>query len=228
MYEFLKALFGTNEDGTPKALTFDQLTAAIAANKDLKLVNLADGGYVAKEKFDAKVTELEGVQTQLKDANTTIQSYKDMDVDGIKQSVKDWETKYNTDTAALQQKLTEQELDFAARTYLNGFKYANDLVKDQIYTKFMEKKFSRENGKFLGADDFMAEMKKQYPSAFVEDAPPATPPANDPANGQNQPAGAQPPYFTSQQPPASQSKKKTLAELMKYANEHPGAQINFD
>ena len=118
MYEFLKALFGTNEDGTPKALTFEQLQAALAENKEIKLVNLADGAYVAKEKFDAKVTELEGVQTQLKDANKQIQSYKDMDVEGIKKSVEDWETKYNTDTQALQQKLADQELEFAAKTYL--------------------------------------------------------------------------------------------------------------
>ena len=227
MYEFLKALFGTNEDGTPKALTFDQLSAAIAANKDLKIVNLADGGYVAKDKFDAKVTELEGVQTQLTDANAQIQSYKDMDIDGIKKSVTDWETKYNADTAALQQKLQDQETEFAARTYLGGFKYANDLVKDAIYSKFMEKKFTREGDKFLGADDFMAEMQKNNPSAFVVDAPPADPPANDPPAGQN-PSQNPPPFFTSQTPPAGQQKKKTLSEMMKYKNEHPEAKINFD
>ena len=226
MYEFLKALFGTNEDGTPKALTFEQLSAAIAANKELKLVNLADGGYVAKDKFDAKVTELEGIQTQLTDANAQIQSYKDMDIDGIKASVKDWETKYNTDTAALQQKLKDQETEFAARNYLSGFKYANDLVKDAIYEKFMAKGFARENDKFLGADDFMAEMQKNNPSAFIVDTPPADHPANDPPAGQNPAANA--PFFTSQNPPQQQTKKRTLAELMKYKNEHPDAQINYD
>lgn len=226
MYEFLKALFGTNEDGTPKALTFEQLSAAIAANKELKLVNLADGGYVAKDKFDAKVTELEGIQTQLTDANAQIQSYKDMDIDGIKASVKDWETKYNTDTAALQQKLKDQETEFAARNYLSGFKYANDLVKDAIFEKFMAKQFTRENDKFLGADDFMAEMQKNNPSAFIVDTPPADPPANDPPAGQNPAVGA--PFFAPQNPPQQPTKKRTLAELMKYKNEHPDAQINYD
>lgn len=228
MYEFLKALFGTNEDGTPKALTFDELSAAIAGNKDLKIVNLADGGYVAKDKFDAKVTELEGVQTQLTDANAQIQSYKDMDIDGIKKSVTDWETKYNADTAALQQKIQEQETEFAAKTYLGGFKYANDLVKEAIYAKFMEKKFSREGDKFLGADDFMEEMKKNNPTAFVVDTPPADPPSDPPAGQPNTPPANQPPFFTSQQPPAGQSKKKTLSELMKYKNEHPEAKISYD
>ena len=220
MYEFLKALFGTNEDGTQKALTFDQFTAALNEAKDISLVNLKDGGYVSKDKLDAKITELNGVQQQLTDANAKIQSYKDMDIDGIKQSVADWETKYNTDTAALQQKLSDQETEFAAKSYLNGFKFANDLVRDQIYSKFMEKKFTRDGEKFLGADDFMKEMQDKYPTAFVSDPAPAEPTDPTPAPGA--------PYFAPQTPPAGQQKKRTLAELMKYANEHPGAQINYD
>ena len=46
-------------------------------------------------------TERDGLKTQLSDANTEIQSYKDMDIEGIKQAAADWEAKYNTDTQAL-------------------------------------------------------------------------------------------------------------------------------
>ena len=83
MYEFLKALFN-DKDGNPTALTFDQLSEKLSAAKDIKLVNLSEGGFVAKEKLDAKTTELNGVRQQLTDANAEIQSYKDMDIDGIK------------------------------------------------------------------------------------------------------------------------------------------------
>ena len=221
MYEYLKALFGTGEDGAPIALTFDQLTEKLANSKDIKLVNLTEGGYVSADKFNAKVTELEGVQTQLADANAQIKAFNDMDVEGIKKSVSDWETKYNTDTAALQQKLSDQEYEFAAKTYLGGYKYTSDLVRDAIFSKFMEKKFSRENEKFLGADDFMAEMQKNNPSAFVVE----TPPEGDP-NGNHGGNGA--PYFAPQKPPAPAERKKTLTELMKYKNEHPDAKINYD
>ncbi len=62
--------------------------------RKIQVVDVKAGGYVSKEKLDAKITELDGVKQQLSDANTTIQSYKDMDIDGIKQSAKDWETKY--------------------------------------------------------------------------------------------------------------------------------------
>ena len=47
MYEFLKKLFGT-VDGQPEALTYEQLEEKIKGDKNLKIVNLADGGYVAE------------------------------------------------------------------------------------------------------------------------------------------------------------------------------------
>ena len=54
-YEFLKKLFGTPKDGEePKAMTYEELEAAIDADKDIQVVDLKAGEYVSKEKFDAK------------------------------------------------------------------------------------------------------------------------------------------------------------------------------
>ena len=114
MYEYLKALFGTLEDGKPEALTFEQLVAKIEAADGLKLANLADGGYVAKAKFDAKELELSGVKDQLSQANTEIKSYQDMDIDGIKKAAADWEQKYNDDTKKLQDQLDAKQLEMDA------------------------------------------------------------------------------------------------------------------
>ena len=58
-YEFLKKLFGTPKDEEePKAMTYEELEAAIDADKDIQVVDLKAGEYVSKEKFDAKNTEL--------------------------------------------------------------------------------------------------------------------------------------------------------------------------
>lgn len=236
-YEYLKSLF----DGG--AITFEQLVAALGTHKEIKLVNLADGGYVAKEKHDNKVkeltTELEGVKGQLTEANTTIQSYKDMDIDGIKKSAAEWQQKYETDTKSLQEKLDAQATEFAARTYLGGFQYADDLVKDAIYDKFMAKKFKRsEDGKFEGADSWMDEMKKTYPGAFAASDPAGTPPAGgDPAQNSpsGTPAGAPPagkprPWFAPPAGPSGSSggKKMSLSEMMAFKNNHPDAKIDFE
>ena len=100
-YEFLKNLFGKNEDGTPAALTADQLEAAITANKDISVVDLKAGGYVSQAKYDRLVTEKEGIQTQLTDATKQLKAFKSEDgktIEDIRKDVKDWEDRYNTDT----------------------------------------------------------------------------------------------------------------------------------
>lgn len=224
MYEFLKKLFGVTEDGQPVALTYEQLAEALTANKELKLVNLADGGYVSKDKFDAKETELAGVRDQLTAANQTIQSYKDMDVDGIKQSVTDWEQKYNDDTAALRQQLAEQEQTHSLDMFLGGYQFSSKAAKDGIRAAFLSKKFPYEDGKFIGAKEYIDSLMADddYKGAFaVKPTEPTPPPATEPPVPK--------PQFSDPNPQKPQPKPKvSLAELMRKKNENPNTEIKFD
>ena len=175
MYDYLKALFGTDENGNPAALTFEQLEQAIAANKELKLVNLADGGYVSKDKFDAKETELTGVKQQLATANTTIQSYKDMDIDGIKAKAGEWETKYNTDTQALKDQLAATEYGFAVKEAVAGLKFSSESAKKAFVADLAAKKLPFQEGKLLGLEDFAKTYKETDPDAFLQENDDKTP-----------------------------------------------------
>lgn len=218
-YEFLKKLFGTPKDGeAPKAMTYEELEAAIDADEKLKLINLEDGGYVAKDKLDTKITELKDTKKLLEDANATIQTYKDMDIDGIKKSVTDWEAKYNTDTKALQDKLDEQATEFAAKEYMSKFHFTSTLAAKAAMSEFMAHGFKRgDDGKFLGADDFMSAMKESNPGAFVVETPPSQDPPPAPKPTFTPPNPANPPKL---------KKKMTLTEKMKYMAENPGTDVN--
>lgn len=196
-YEFLKKLFKKDENGTVIPMTAEELETAIDADKNIKVVDLSGGGYVAKDKFDAKETELKGVKQQLSDANTAIQSYKDMDIDGIKKSAKDWEDKYNHDTQELNDKLAKQERDHQTDRYLDtvGLK-PGAMYRDYVRRAFESKELKLENGKFIGADDVMKELKENpdFKDAFIEEKPdepdvPDTPEQNPPAPNM--------PYFSS-------------------------------
>lgn len=168
MYEFLKKLFGT-VDGQPEALTFDQLVEKIKGDKNLKIVNLADGGYVGEDKFKAKETELSGVKQQLTDANTTIQSLKEKGAD-VDKVTKEWEDKYNKDTQDLKDKLTSQERSHQTDMFLSEYKYTSKAAQAGIRAEFEKKNYALENGQF-GADA-TAYMKslmesEDYKGAFV-------------------------------------------------------------
>jgi Phage minor structural protein GP20 len=84
--EFLKALF---EAG---ALTFEQFVEAVT-KAGIKLANLADGGYVDKQKLEDKVSEVKALKDQLADANKAIEAAKELDVEGIKKQADEWKIK---------------------------------------------------------------------------------------------------------------------------------------
>lgn len=124
--EFLKELF------KDKALTFDEFKKAVESNKELKLVNLADGGYVAKEKFDTKETELKNANTQLTEANKQIESFKDMDIVGIKQTANDWKTKYEEAQTELVKELEALKLEHAVDRALIAAKVKNPKIAKML------------------------------------------------------------------------------------------------
>ena len=199
-YEFLKKLFGTQKDGEePKTMTYAELEAAIDADKKIQVVDVKAGGYVSKEKLDAKITELDGVRQQLTDANAEIKSYKEMDIDGIKKSAKDWEDKYNHDTQELNDKLAKQERDHQMDRYLDtvGLK-PGAMYRDYVRRAFEAKELKLENGKFIGADDVMKELKESpdYKEAFVVDTPDDEPDTPDAPDVPGNPPAPNMPYFS--------------------------------
>ena len=89
----LKALFGA------EALTFEQLEEKLKDNKEVKLANLASGGYVDKKKHEDTVAELTTANNTITGLKDTVAKFDGADVEKLKQEAKDWETKYNTDLA---------------------------------------------------------------------------------------------------------------------------------
>lgn len=213
MIEFLKHLFGNTEDGSPVSLTYEQLAAKIGADEKLKIVNLADGGFVSKDKYAAAETKITGLTQQLKDANATIQSYKDMDIDGIKRAAGEWETKYNTETQALQAKIDAMAYNHAVDMFMQGYSFTSKAAAAGIRAEFDSKKFELKDGQFTGAKEWMEGLAKSddYKAAFVVDVPTKPPQFGDPNPGGN-PAPA----------------RLSLTELMAKKNADPNYQVKYD
>lgn len=142
------------------------------------------------EKYKA---ENEGLKTQLSEANTQIQSFKEMDIDGIKASAEEWKTKYETDTKALNEKIAAKDYDYAIKDFMSNYKFIDDDVKETVINKFKAKEFKLEEGKFLGGEDFMKEYKENHKSLFVSDEPQEPiPRIVKPTGGSNPPGDTNP------------------------------------
>lgn len=143
------------------------------------------------EKYKA---ENEGLKTQLSEANTQIQSFKEMDIDGIKASAEEWKTKYETDTKALNEKIAAKDYDYAIKDFMSQFKFIDDDVKETVINKFKAKEFKLEEGKFLGGEDFMKDYKENHKSLFVPDEPQEPIPQIVKPTGGNNPGGNTNPF----------------------------------
>lgn len=169
-----------------------------------------NGKDVTKEKAKADnfKTELDGVKLQLDTANNTIQSYKDMDIEGIKKSADDWKVKYETDTKELKDKMAAKDYAVLAKEYLSQFKFANKRVSDSITNDFLSKEFKLEDNKFLGADDYMNNLKTSEPESF---------------EGEEEEEKA--PLIIKGAKQKKKGEKMTIAEAMAYKNSHPEVDI---
>ena len=142
-----------------------ELKGKLIADKDTEINDL-------NQKLNIATTEKEDLKTQLSNANTEIQSYKDMDVDGIKQKVSDWEEKYNTDTKALQDKIDKQNYDNQVEKVVAGLKFTSSSAKKAFIADLTEKKLKIENNTLLGFDDFVKQYKETDPDAFEQEEDP--------------------------------------------------------
>lgn len=124
--------------------------------------------------LDTATTERDDLKTQLSNANTEIQSYKEMDVEGIKQKINDWETKYETDTKALQKKLAQKDYDHTIEKMVEGLKFSSTSAKKTFTNDLIAKELKIENNNLLGFDDFVKEYKESDPGAFVPEEDPET------------------------------------------------------
>jgi len=93
--EKLKELFGT------EALTYEQLQEKLKDNKEIKLANLASGGFVDVQKHNETVEKLNKANDTITGLQDTVKKFDGVDIDKLKNDVSDWQNKYNTDIAAV-------------------------------------------------------------------------------------------------------------------------------
>lgn len=137
-------------------------------------------GITDKERVDKIVAEYgndvqtekdaaETLRTQLSEANTQIESFKNMDIDKIKKSAEDWEAKFKqseADRAAFEHKTKVSGL-------VKGLKLRDDIYENYLTNALIEKELKFEGDKLIGGDDVINAFRESHPDAFqTEPIPP--------------------------------------------------------
>ena len=119
------------------------------------------------ETYRGKISELQtDIATKSKDyeelnkehmlSKAKIEEFEKVDIDGLKNSIQEWENKYN-----------EREYDLTIDKYMQDYKFTSELAKEATISKFKEQKFKLKDGKLDGAEEYMKKFMEENKSAFV-------------------------------------------------------------
>lgn len=146
--EFLKNIFGD------KALTFAELETALKDNKDVKLANLAAGGYVDRGKFDALDAKNKTLSEQLAKLGDTKPDELQAEIARLKSENEQAEQRYR-----------QTLLDHAVESRLMN----EGAVDVRAVRALLDMSKVKQDGEtLLGLDDQIAAIKKDKPWAFPE------------------------------------------------------------
>lgn len=129
------------------------------------------------QQIAALTTERDGLKTQVADRDKDIVDLKKQagNSDELNQKLTELQTKYDTDTQALQGKLDTQARTHAAERYFDKVEFSSAFAKKAAIAEFNNAGLEFKDGAFIGADDFLKKMKTENPDAFKVAEPPKDP-----------------------------------------------------
>ena len=148
--DFLKGIFNG------QALTFEQFAEKAAAS-GVKLANLADGGYVGKEKYAALETRLNAASQQLTAANQKLAGYDP-----------EWQTKAERAKQEADSRVQQIEFDYALNAALSGAKARNATAVKALLNMDGLK---LADGKIVGLSEQLASIKTDNGFVFEDQQP---------------------------------------------------------
>lgn len=163
------------------SLTYDELASAIKA-KGSKFIDLTEGNYVAKNKYEnevqtltSQIEELNGTigtrDTDLADLRTKLEA-AGADSDKIASLTKDFEalqSKYDTDTKEYQTRLSKQAYEFAVKEYAAKQQFSSNAAKREFIRSMIEEDLKMKGDQIIGADDFLGQYREENEDSFVTD-----------------------------------------------------------
>lgn len=195
--EFLKSL-NLSQEVIDKIMAENGKDIAVEQKKAEKVI----------QERDSYKLKAESLETQVNDANTEIQKFEDMDIDGIKKAADDWKETAEKAKADADKQISQMKFDYALSAALTGAKAKNakavKALLDMDGLKFND-------GKIVGLDEQLAQIKADNDYLFESDEP--APEFVKGTNGGSGSVGGKKPS------------EMTYTELCDYMAQNPGAEI---
>lgn len=150
------------EELKAQGLTEEQISFVMAENgKDLKKL---------QKENDNLITERDTWKKKAEAAETTLKGFEGVDLETMQKELSDWKQKATEAEKNAQAQLYERDFADALKTEFEGIKFSSEAAKRAIMAEVKEAGLKLKDGKILGLNDLLSQMKEKDASAFVDDA----------------------------------------------------------
>ncbi|WP_418418286.1 phage scaffolding protein [Anaerotignum lactatifermentans] len=149
------------EELKSQGLTEEQISFVMAENgKDLKKLqkendNLSADRDTWKEKAEA--------------AETTLKGFEGVDLETMQKELSDWKQKATEAEKKAQEQIYERDFADALKTEFEGIEFSSEAAKRAIMAEVKEAGLKLKDGKILGLNDLISQMKEKDASAFIDE-----------------------------------------------------------
>lgn len=150
-----------------------ELGIEVPAEKKENLTKKVAENYITKAEHEKKLGKVETDRDTWKEkaetAETTLKGFEGVDLDTMQRELSDWKKKAEDAEKDAQAKLYERDFADALKTEFEGIKFSSEAAKRAIMTEVKDAGLKLKDGKILGLNDLIAQMKEKDASAFVDD-----------------------------------------------------------
>lgn len=150
-----------------------ELGIEVPADKKENLTKKVAENYITKAEHEKKLGKVETDRDTWKEkaetAETTLKGFEGVDLDTMQKELSVWKKKAEDAEKDAQAKLYERDFADALKTEFEGIKFSSEAAKRAIMAEVKDAGLKLKDGKILGLNDLITQMKEKDASAFVDD-----------------------------------------------------------
>ncbi len=138
-----------------------------AFNKEFRKTYKSEG-EIAKvtQKLEA---ERDGWKQKAESAEETLKKFEGIDPEKVQAELSDWKRKAEDAEKDYAEKLAQRDFEDALKEEISGYKFTSEAAKRAVIADIRDAGLKVKNGKILGLNDLISQMKEKDASAFVDE-----------------------------------------------------------
>ena len=125
--------------------------------------------YKTVKDYEKLETDRDKWKGQAETAEETLKKFDGVDLETMQAELADWKKKAEDAEKDYSAKIYERDFSDALKTELESVKFSSEAAKRAIMAEIKESGLKLKNGKILGLNDLISQMKEKDASAFIDE-----------------------------------------------------------